>query len=189
MAKENPDKIYLIGSKTGGEESVLLYDKNRMSLMAFERFEHVKASFKNVYDLLLAPGFTPAQPPGDEELNYHMEFMRLVSFYPVIVGLNKNTAINELMKWRVGAMYFETRDKFFDFDYWHMPMKPGFLQQFGVLDIVKDIEEAPFIGPNGKMVLRLSKINYSSPNNPDDKTPEPLSKNEIDEMLRKRGYL
>lgn len=162
MTGTSSDTIYLLGSRLNGIESVVIENKQTMQLASFANLEAAKANFVQAYDLLLAPSFTPSYPPGKEEMAYHQGFMRLAAFYPVIFGLNKKDYLEVFSHWREkDASLFQTRDRFFgDLDFWHCPMRSGFLKTYGVLDIVWDIESTPFIGPDGKMVIRINEYSF-----------------------------
>lgn len=189
MADESFQKIYLLGSKADGIESVIITDLETLSVSCFETFEDAKDSFAKAYNLLLAPSFTPSIPPSEEELEYHRELMRLIVFYPVIVELDRAKGPEILTEWRNEMQpVYQPAEKFYDGNYWHCPMRCGFFKEYGVLDIVTDIETTPFVGADGKMVLRINQIHYSSPKE-QSKMPKPLSEEEINDILRKRGYL
>lgn len=181
------EKIYILGSKLNDVESIIVSDKKKTTVVSFSTLELAKDSFKKTYDLLLAPKFTPTFPPGKEEMKYHTEFMKLMSFCPVFVELETKNVADILKSWIApGKDFFRAEEKFFPDDYWHVPMRTGFLERFGVLDIAKDIETTPFVGANGKMVFRINKRSFGPIGNLDD---QQLSQKEIDEILRQRGYM
>lgn len=182
----SPENIYLLGSKITGIESVVIENRQAMQLTSFETLEQAKANFIKAYDLLLAPTFTPSLPPSKEEIAYHRGFMRLATFYPVILQLPRSVYLEEFSKWRHAEIpLFQTQEKFYgDLDYWHCAMRTGFFKTYLVLDVVHDIESTPFIGPNGKMVIRINQFS-SDPDQP----LMPLTDQQIREHLRKRGYL
>lgn len=188
MEDVNNEKVYILGSRLNDIESVIIEGKKKPGVIAFNTLELAKNSFRETYDLLLAPKFTPSFPPGKEEMKYHTEFMQLISFSPVFVELDRKNASDIIKAWiDQGSEVFETEDKFLQRkDYWHVPMRTGFLERFGVLDIAKDIETTPFVGANGKMVFRINKRSFGPIGNLDD---QQLSQKEIDEILRQRGYM
>ena len=160
-----------------------------MRLWIFANLEDARGSFSKAYKLLLSPSFTPSSNPGKEEIAYHQGFMRLMTFYPVILGLEKENYLQIFRKWRKKkAPIFQTKEKFYDRDYWHCPMRTGFFKEYEVLDIVWDIESTPFIGPDGQMVLRINQISSYS-NDPGKDILRPISEEEIKNILRERGYL
>jgi|GEM_PF-2414641 len=185
MAEEQGDKIYILGSKLNNVESLIVTKDTRLNIVAFETLDMAKSAFKSTYDMLLAPTFTPSQPPSDQEMKYHSQFMRLIHFYPVFLGIDKKSAPTILEKWKDGSQHlFQPRENYCGADYWHLPMRPGFFKEFVVLDIAKDIETTPFVGPDGKMVIRVNKMTF----NGDGGNLRNLTPEEIDEALRKRGY-
>lgn len=188
MAQGDSHNIYILGSKVYGSESIIVTDKDKLSITtAFDTLDEAKGSFRVAYDTLLAPSFRPSIPPSDEELHYHQEFMRLIAFYPIIIELNREDGSNILKEWKDDSSpIFQTPEKFYKIDYWHCPMRTGFFKKYGVLDIAKDIETTPFVGTDGKMVIRINKIDYGPDNRMGHRG---LSEEEIDELLRKRGYL
>lgn len=118
MAEGNPYKIYILGSKVYGGESVIANDKGKLSISGFDTLDEAKGRFKVAYDTLLAPSFRPSVPPSEEELHYHQEFMRLIAFYPIIVELDRTDGSNILKEWKDdGSPVFETPEKFYKTDY------------------------------------------------------------------------
>ncbi|WP_300601984.1 hypothetical protein [Niabella sp.] len=182
-------KVYLIGSKLNNIESLIVRDSNASALIHFNSLEEAKVSFNQLYSILLAPSFQPSIPPSAEELKYHQQFMMLMTFYPVVLEFERVTVKEHLLSWRKKKRsIFCTQEKFFSADYWHCPMRSGFLKEFGVLDVTKDIETTPFIGPDGNMVIRVNEISISSADH-SKAVPKPISQEEIDKILRERGYL
>lgn len=187
MGKNKGEKIYVLGSKLNEMESIILEKGETMGVVGFSTLESAKNSFKDSYDLLLVPQFTPSFPPSSKEMQYHTAFMKLISFYPIFVEIDKKNASEVLMEWRDKAHdVFQTEENFFMREYWHMPMRTGFFEKFGALDIVKDIETTPFVGPDGKMVHRVNRRTFGPVGN---LANYQLSQKEIDEILRQRGYL
>lgn len=188
MAGTSSDSIYLLGSRLNEVESVIITDRLTMQLFTYTSLQEAKEHFVQAYDLLLAPTFRPSFPPGKEEIAYHQGFMRLAAFYPVILQLDKNNYLEVFDKWRIAAaLLFRTRDRFFgDLEYWHCPVRPGFLKTFGALDIVSDIESTPFIGPDGNIVIRVNEYGYADDTN---RPLKPLTEEQMKEILRKRGFL
>lgn len=183
------NKAYLLGSKSYGEQSLLVQDNRASRLISFPTFEAAKAAFEYTYKMLLSPSFKPSVPPTTEERQYHFEFMRLIALSPVILEMEMDKCKELLLAWvKEGQNLFMTETRYFQQEYWHLQMKPGFLEKFGVLDIVKDIEQTPFIGPDGKMVIRINEINHTDPDQPSS-PPKPATQEEIDKILRERGYL
>jgi hypothetical protein len=186
--ESNTDKIYLIGSKLNGNESVIARDNKGASLLSYNSFDDAKHLFDYFYNILLAPSFQPSNPPTDAEANYHREFIRLIAFGPVILELDKKNHKEEVNGSRKRKLpIFKTKTRFYNNDYWHYPVRTGFFKQFGILDIVQDIETSPFVGPNGKMVIRVNQVSGYSDNAAG--SPDSISQEAIDEILRKRGYL
>ncbi len=158
------NKIYLIGSRHNQIDSILVLDKRAEALLSFETLEKAKASFRHAYDVLSSPSFTPSDPPSKEELLYHREFMRLINIAPVILEFNQEDCSKILNEWVLeGPLIFRTRESFYNIDHWHCTMKEGFLKKFQVLDIVKDIENSEFIGPDGKPVIRINQVSFLPP--------------------------
>lgn len=187
MAAGNSHKIFILGSKIYGEETIIINDKDKSSISGFGTLDQAKNSFKAAYKTLLAPSFKRSIPPSEEELNYHMMFMMLIDLYPIIVELDKRDGSSILDEWMDdSSAVFQTPFKFYKANYWHCPMRKGFLEKYGVLDIVKDIETTPFVGPDGKMVIRINEINHGTDN---ARGFRRLSEEELEELLRKRGYL
>lgn len=190
MADALSQKTYLLGSKFNGNETVILKDKSAMRLWVFANLEDAKDSFSKAYKLLLSPSFTPSSNPGKEEIAYHQGFMRLMTFYPVILELEKENYLQIFRKWRKKkAPIFKTKEKFYNREYWYCPMRTGFFKEYAVLDIVQDIESTPFVGPDGQMVLRINQISQSTSNDTDNNIAKQISEEEVKKILRKRGYL
>ncbi|MBZ4190546.1 hypothetical protein [Niabella beijingensis] len=182
-------KLFLIGSNLDAIDSIIVKDSKASLLLFFNTFEKAKASFAAAYKILLAPSFCPSFPPSMEEILYHNEFMKLIAFSPVILEFDRETYKAELQEWRDEASpIFQTGRKFYNTDYWHCPMKKGFLQKYNLLDIASDIETTPFIGADGKMVLRINKISHPSTEEYSRPTKQ-TTREEIDRILRARGYL
>lgn len=68
-------------------------------------------------------------------------------------------------------------------------MRTGFFREYQVLDIVRDIESTPFVGPDGKMVLRINQISNAPSNAHGNDTQKQISEDEVKKILRERGYL
>lgn len=182
-------KIYLLGSKLNNVDSLIVRDREASALIHFNSLEEAKACFHSLYKILLAPSFKPSVPPSAEEIQYHQHFMMLVSFYPVVLEFDIDSYKNHLLKWcKKKQAAFCTEEKFFKAEYWHRPMLSGFLDTFGVLDITRDIERTPFIGPDGNMVLRINEVSHSKEGEPGQR-PKPITQEEIEKILRERGYL
>ena len=180
MKNTNINKVYLIGSRLGSLESVIVRDAAAGSLLHFFSLHEARLSFKHAYDILLAPGFEPSDPPSTEEMLYHKEMMRMISISPVILAVDLAACSDELTRWKhPEAPVFAPPQPLFNIQYWHCPMKSGFLERFGVLDIVQDIESSLFVAADGKIVVRIHDT--GDPNRP------PLSLEAIDEILRLRG--
>lgn len=181
-------KIYLIGSKLNDLDSLIVRDSKASALIHFTSLEEAKACFNSLYKVLLAPSFKPSSPPNAKEIQYHQNFMMLMSFYPVVLEFDSDYR-SHLLKWRKKKKpAFCTQEKFFATDYWHCPMRSGFLEEFGILDITRDIERTPFVGPDGNMVIRVNQISHSKKREPPDLF-KPITQEEIDKILRERGYL
>lgn len=181
-------KIYLIGSKLNNVDSLIVRDSEASALIHFNSLEEAKACFNSLYKILLAPSFKPSIPSSAKEMQYHQRFMMLMSFYPVVLEFDSSDYRSHLLKWRKKKKpAFCTQEKFFTGEYWHRPMRSGFLKEFGVLDITRDIERTPFIGPDGNMVLRVNEISHYKEGEPDP-APKPITQEEIDKILRERGY-
>lgn len=106
MANTLSHKTYLLGSKLNGNETVILKDKSAMRLWTFANLEEAEGSFSQAYKLLLSPSFTPSPNPGKEEIAYHQGFMRLMTFYPVILELEKENYSQTFRKWRKKRLLF-----------------------------------------------------------------------------------
>ncbi len=172
--------VYLIGARLMKMESVIVRDAAAGSLLHFNSLEEAKLSFKHAYNILLAPGFEPQDPPSAEEINYHQEMMRMISVLPVILAVDLDACSDELTRWKhPDAPIFAPARPIFNIRYWHCPMKTGFLEKFEVLDIVKDIESSLFVGADGKMVVRIHDTGGLN--------QLPLSPEAIREILRQRG--
>lgn len=183
------NKVYLLGSKCNEEQSLLVQDNRASRLISFPSFEAAKAAFEYAYKILLSPSFRPSIPPTPEERQYHFEFMRLIALSPVILEIEMDKCRELLLAWvKEGQNLFMTENPYFQQEYWHLQMKPGFLEKFGVLDIAKDIEQTPFIGFDGRMVVRINEINHTEPDQPSS-PQKPATQEEIDKILRERGYL
>ncbi|MBZ4187650.1 hypothetical protein [Niabella beijingensis] len=184
---DNHKTIFLIGSKLNDEDSIIVKDQNAASLLFYDTFEKAKESFASAYKILLAPSFRPSHPPSAEELCYHSTFMALVAFSPVILEFDRMTYKDELIEWRKGAAsIFRPEPKFYNTEYWHCPMRNGFIDKFGLLNIAQDIETTPFIEPDGKMVVRINQVSRTDSNGQPLKQ---ITREEIDKILKERGYL
>lgn len=181
-------KVYLLGSKLNDIDSLIVRDSNVSELIHFSSLNDAKNRFNFLYKILLSPSFKPSIPPSTEELHYHQHFMMLVAFNPVVLEFELADYKNHLLSWRnEKESTFYTQEKFFTTDYWYCPMKTGFIQKFGVLDIAEEIEKTPFIDPDGKMVIRISEISRSTPGTPTEQ-PKPNIQEKIDKILRDRGF-
>lgn len=107
---------------------------------------------------------------------------------PVIIKLKWARAFSVIAEWRMGPSAYQVEGiRFVSEDIYYTGMKPGFVDRFKVLDIMKDIESIPSVGPDGRMVFQKININ----NNFKDKQSnfKPLTPEEAEEIARKRGLL
>lgn len=184
---DNHKKIFLIGSKLNAEDSIIVKDLNAASLLFFDTFKKAKESFAAAYNILLAPSFRPSLPPSGEELRYHSTFMALVAFSPVILEFDRKTYKDELIEWRrEAAPIFRPERKFYNTEYWHCPMRNGFIDKYVLLNVAQDIETTPFLGPDGKMVIRINQVSQTDGKG---QTLKQITREEIDKILKERGYL
>ncbi len=173
--------LYLIASRLNAQEHlVLARNQGQIGILSFLSLEEAKALFKDDYRVLTNV------PPPDMAL-YKRHFETMARLYPVIIKLKWSTSFKVIAEWRMDTSAYQVRGiRFISKDIYYTRMKPGFIDQFKVLDIIKDIESIPSIGPDGKMIFQKITINT----NVDDKSNlKPLTREEAEEIARKRGLL
>ncbi len=174
-------KIYTIASRLNGDEFLIMVDiHGEMGPPVYITLEDAKSVFDDLYETyryLLAH-----DPMASKELLFY-----LVNFYPVIIAINEDKALETIGKWRAGGILFTPEQNFLSDPHLYAPMKPGFIHKFQKLDIVKDIESITSVGPDGNIIIQEFRINYGFKNEPNEiKTP---TEEELKEILRKRGLM
>lgn len=63
-------------------------------------------------------------------------------------------------------------------------LKSGFIEKYQVLDSAMEIEQTPFIGPDGWIVIRVNKLSRDPIG---ESMKDPLANEKADDILRKCG--
>ena len=173
--------LYLIASRLNGQEHLVLKrDRGQMGILSFLSLDEAKGLFKEAYRVLTNV------PPPDISL-YKKHFEQMAGLYPVIIKLNWSTSFKVIDEWRMDTSVYQVESiRFVSKDIYYTRMKSGFIDQFEVLDIIKDIASIPSIGPDGKMVFQKITINNNIKGKLD---PKPLTPEEGAEIARQRGFL
>ena len=174
--------VYLIVSRLNAQEHlVLIRNGAQMGTLSFLSLEEAKELFKEDYRVL-----TNVPPPNMALYTRHFETM--AGLDPVIIKLKWSTSFSVIAEWRMSTSAYKVEGiRFVSEDIYYTRMKPGFIDSFKVLDIMKDIESIPSIGPDGRMVFQKININNNFKDKPSNLkllTPE-----EAEEIARRRGLL
>jgi hypothetical protein len=145
-------KVYGLGSKIIGGNSVISFLSKRNGIPVFSTIEEAKIAFGKFYAEVL-------DSEEDEDIEgYKKAILDLVNYHPVIFGIEQEEFDAVINEFRLSKTFMHCPQVFIDPPHVLIPMKKGFLDQHLVLDIVKDVEEFESYNKDGKRIIRVFHI-------------------------------
>lgn len=178
--KEN--NLYILAVRVNDEELIANIQLGKiLNPFHFTTLEEAKEMFSEDYKVL------SGSPNDDIEL-FGQHFEKLALFRPAFVKLSLDTAVSILNGYKVDNQILEFKEiSLLPTPLSYFKVKPGFIDKYLAVDILKDIESIPSVGPDGRIQINKFNVHVS----PESDNPEDYLINEEDakEILRKRGLL
>lgn len=172
-------KIYAIASRLNGDE-FLTCGQNGMLCepLVYQKSEQVTDLLFPFYDVL---------PQGPEHRDFYRLFETLANFYPVVVALEVKTALNTIVNSMEIIGTFTSAISVLPFPHVLIKMKPGFIERYEHLDVLKHIEAIQSVDADGRIRLNMFEVVHSHKG---EKSRMPLANEEtLNALRRKRGLL
>lgn len=135
--------LYTIAALINGNE--YLVATPNFDMITFRKLQEAKDLFESVY--------TALKNPSQDNKAFKQSMYRILSTQPSILQLNipDNKIVAEILSWTNNAPSVTSSLPVIPMLHILIPMKPGFIQRYQVLNILADIEATPYLGENGKI--------------------------------------